>query len=227
MSAAPPPGCHAFPPPTLRCCNVTVVRCTKLISTPDPCLLLLGGDPLRGGAGQVRGGDPGHPGGGTGLCRDSARLLPARGDQRGEDCYKQSWADVHCSLQVNCSHCFQESPAPLPSPTCTQVLLSTLGFTVMYRALQTVFCSSPCQAEAMATYHVRESKFMDVLFQHGLKKKVSVFIRNISTYYLPGMVPGTADRHAPASLLLPGPDRPARPAAGGGVRVGGRGGIQG
>ena len=28
-----------------------------------------------------------------------------------------------------------------------------------------------CQTEAMATYHVVESKFMDVLFQHGLKKK--------------------------------------------------------
>jgi len=56
---------------------------------------------------------------------------------------------------VNCSNCFQESLAPLPSPTCTQ----------------TVFCSRVCQAEAMATYHVVESKFMDVLFQHGLKKK--------------------------------------------------------
>lgn len=56
---------------------------------------------------------------------------------------------------VNCSHCFLESTAPLPSPTCTQ----------------TVFCSRRCQDEAMATYHVVESKFMDVLFQHGLKKK--------------------------------------------------------
>merc|ERR1719209_396894 len=56
---------------------------------------------------------------------------------------------------VNCSHCFRESSAPLPSPTCTQ----------------TVFCSRRCQDEAMATYHVTESKFMDVLFQHGLRKK--------------------------------------------------------
>lgn len=56
---------------------------------------------------------------------------------------------------VNCSHCFRESLAPLPSPTCTQ----------------TVFCCRPCQEEAMATYHVTESKFMDVLFQHGLRKK--------------------------------------------------------
>ena len=36
---------------------------------------------------------------------------------------------------------------------------------------QTVFCSRRCQDEAMATYHVTESKFMDVLFQHGLRKK--------------------------------------------------------
>jgi len=56
---------------------------------------------------------------------------------------------------INCSHCFRESAAPLPSPTCTQ----------------TVFCSRRCQDEAMATYHVTESKFMDVLFQHGLRKK--------------------------------------------------------
>ena len=56
---------------------------------------------------------------------------------------------------INCSHCFRESSAPLPSPTCTQ----------------TVFCSRRCQDEAMATYHVTESKFMDVLFQHGLRKK--------------------------------------------------------
>lgn len=56
---------------------------------------------------------------------------------------------------VNCSHCFRESPAPLPSPTCTQ----------------TVFCCKDCQQEAMATYHITESKFMDVLFQHGLRKK--------------------------------------------------------
>ena len=28
-----------------------------------------------------------------------------------------------------------------------------------------------CQTEAMSSYHVVESKFMDVLFQHGLKKK--------------------------------------------------------
>ena len=56
---------------------------------------------------------------------------------------------------INCSHCFRETLAPLPSPTCTQ----------------TVFCSRRCQDEAMATYHVTESKFMDVLFQHGLRKK--------------------------------------------------------
>jgi len=56
---------------------------------------------------------------------------------------------------VNCSHCFMESTAPLPSPTCTQI----------------VFCSRKCQDEAMATYHVVESMFMDILFQHGLKKK--------------------------------------------------------
>jgi len=56
---------------------------------------------------------------------------------------------------INCSNCFRLSLAPLPSPTCTQ----------------TVFCSTICQDQAMASYHVVESKFMDVLFQNGLKKK--------------------------------------------------------
>ena len=52
-----------------------------------------------------------------------------------------------------------------------------------------------CQTEAMATYHVVESKFMDVLFQHGLKKKewflalravtlkpLSFFLENVDTF---------------------------------------------
>jgi len=59
------------------------------------------------------------------------------------------------SSGINCSHCFKESLAPLPSPTCTQ----------------TVFCCLRCQKEAMKSYHWRETKFMDVLFEHGLKKK--------------------------------------------------------
>eukprot|EP00092_Neocalanus_flemingeri_P100883 GFUD01128895.1.p1 GENE.GFUD01128895.1~~GFUD01128895.1.p1 ORF type:complete len:670 (+),score=162.71 GFUD01128895.1:141-2150(+) len=80
---------------------------------------------------------------------------------------------------VNCSNCFRESIAPLPSPTCTQ----------------TVFCSRICQTEAMETYHVVESKFMDVLFQHGVKRKewflalravtlkpLSFFLENVKKY---------------------------------------------
>jgi len=56
---------------------------------------------------------------------------------------------------LNCSHCFRISAAPLPSPLCTQ----------------NVFCSWDCQKRGMENYHVVESKFMDVLFQNGLKKK--------------------------------------------------------
>ncbi|XP_023339607.1 SET and MYND domain-containing protein DDB_G0284059 [Eurytemora carolleeae] len=56
---------------------------------------------------------------------------------------------------VNCSNCFRRHEAPLPSPICTQ----------------NVFCSLECQKTGMSGYHLVESKFMDVLFQNGLKKK--------------------------------------------------------